>query len=200
MGAGVVPRRVAALNAAAVPAPMSAQPPRLALPHPQAQPATSATPPPLEDKLPLLLGRLNKPDADWDKWGINELTRWCRESVRSRPHQSSIAILLLSHENGALLDLVSESFNGASLQSDAALRLRKGRVDIGCAWGWSLRRGKRCARAAFPLLPPPLPARPAHALLAPLTPLPAAPRPRRCSCPDAGAPRAARSSRSRGRH
>jgi hypothetical protein len=127
-GAGFVPRRVAALNAGPAPSPMSAQPPRQPLPYPQAQP-------PVEDKLPLLLGRLNKPDADWDKWGINELTKWCRESVRSRPHQSSIAILLLSHENGALLDLVSESFNGASLQSDAALRLRKGRVDIGCAWG-----------------------------------------------------------------
>ena len=100
---------------------------------PVAAPAAAAAAAPMEDKLPLLLGRLNKPDADWDKWGINELTRWCRESIRSRPHQSSIAILLLSYENGALLDLVSESYNGTERQSDAALRLRKGRVDIGCA-------------------------------------------------------------------
>ena len=81
------------------------------------------------DKLPLLLGRLNKPDSDWDKWGINELTRWCRESIRSRPYQSSIAILVISHEKGALLDLVSESYNGENLQSDAALRLRKGQAN-----------------------------------------------------------------------
>lgn len=87
---------------------------------------------PSGDKLPVLLGRLNKPDSDWDKWSITELTRWCRESIRSRPYQSSIAVLMISHENGALLDLVSESFNGDSLQSDAALRLRKGRADVPC--------------------------------------------------------------------
>ena len=82
------------------------------------------------DKLPLLLGRLNKPDSDWDKWSISELTRWCRESIRSRPYQSSIAILVISHEKGALLDLVSESYNGENLQSDAALRLRKGQANL----------------------------------------------------------------------
>ena len=109
--------------------------------------------PPVEDKLPLILGRLQKPDADWDKWGINELTQWCRESIRARPHQSSVAVLLLSYENGALLDLVSESFNGKSLQSDAALRLRKGRVDIDCACALHNQRQKGCLSLLSKFLP-----------------------------------------------
>ena len=91
--------------------------------------------------LPTLLGRLSKPDSDWDKWSVVELENWCRESIRARPTQSAIAILVLSSEKGALLDLVCEGFNGTTLQGDAALRLRKGRIDFHGQWARLQLRG-----------------------------------------------------------
>ncbi len=96
-------------------------------------------------ELPQLLAKLQHPGAEWDKWTIGDLEEWCRREVRARPKQSAIAILVLSHEHGAMLDLICESFDGSSLARDAALRLRKGHIDFSSAplagesgMGWEL--------------------------------------------------------------
>jgi hypothetical protein len=113
--------------------------------------------------LPTLIGRLSRPASNWDEWSIRDLERWCRESIRARPHQSSIALLVCSTERGALLDLVCESYDGETRQTDAALRLKKGRVDVEGAFALltpsfpPFHRGARTRRNAAPPHPPPPP-------------------------------------------
>jgi hypothetical protein len=138
------------------------------------RPSTPRAPsPPSQEHLPELLGRLQHPGADWEKWSIGDLEDWCaprprpravaraalnshppphtrrcRVELRSRPHQSAIAILVVSHATGALLDLVIDSYDtDGHSSSDAALRLRKGDVEFKSAREGG-RRGGRAARGA----------------------------------------------------
>ena len=89
------------------------------------------------EELPELVGRLQHPQSAWDQWSIGDLEDWCRVELRSRSHQSAIAILVLSHKSGAMLDLVIDSFDPrGGVQSNAALRLKKGDINFKSEWGY----------------------------------------------------------------
>ena len=108
------------------------------------------------EHLPELLGRLQHPGADWEKWSIADLEDWCRVELKSRPHQSAIAILVLSHASGAMLDLVIDSFDPeGGTHSDAALRLKKGDINFKrAAPGGAGGGGAGSARLSPPPPPP----------------------------------------------
>lgn len=111
--------------------------------------------PPAPAELPTLLSRLHKPASNWHHWSISDLEAWCRESIRARPQQSSIALLILCTERGALLDLVCESYDGRSRQTDAALRLKKGNVDVDGALRGAARGGEGEGGPRPPPITPP---------------------------------------------